>query len=442
MKLQVLTLCVAQLATCLISMREVLLLLVATAATAEQSCPCLTSLADYGISSSPSLSILTTRGEHQYPSSYGLASCAAHDNGLAPYCNTSVPPAWCYQSWCYVNASTCNLATSTTSYLNNYSRGDEVAFSYEACGAEDGFSAWFAGFAGTLKFCSVFAAKSGDIPCGNTATHLQVEAMTKAINNLTGGLGFQVIANNPSMPSYYNLQYEYRTYPAGQWETVGRGLSEGLFPLCDVIVGQGHGCSDAEIRAQARVAHGHKKLYFTLRGPRAVLAADDTLLTRLSPYLFSTHIRSDNYAHVALRQIALRSRALRIAEGKVGAGSSTAGSASPPPPKLAKTSPPVSIAVINFAHNAFFDGVGKEALTYAAQPSNGYRVAFNASLAGLSAADWPMESCRSSHTVLALAIAFVPFSHCGVHCTVCDTGEPHRCRPCRAPRCVACVLAR
>ena len=60
---------------------------------------------------------------------------------------------------------------------------------------------------------------------------------------------------------------------------------------------------------QARVAHANQRLYFTLRGPRAVLAEDGSLTQRLSPYFFSTHIRSDFYAHVALRQIAERHRA-------------------------------------------------------------------------------------------------------------------------------------
>ena len=63
-----------------------------------------------------------------------------------------------------------------------------------ATGAPQTCSTWFAAFAGTLKFCSVFAATASSTPCGNTATHLQVEAMVETMNNLTGGLGFQVTA--------------------------------------------------------------------------------------------------------------------------------------------------------------------------------------------------------------------------------------------------------
>ena len=351
--------------------RSVLLLLATVVARAagEVTCECLTSLSAFGIDTSSGLSVSTSQGAHVYPAIYGLSGCAAHDRDLSPFCDGIQPPAWCFQTWCYVNATNPGCAvvtTSTSAYLSSHARGDEVGFSYDLCGASDSFTAWNAAFAGTIKLCSVFATKSGttNTPCGITATHLQTEAMIDTINGLVGGLGFHVQANQPSFPSFYRFSYEYYTYPNGQWAAVGRNLSETYFPRCDVIVGQGHGCSDLEIREQALVAHAHQKLYFTLRGPRAVLAADSTLSVRLSPYLFSTHIRSDFYTHVSLQRVQQRHAELHRQAGGANADL-----------------PPLRLAVLNFAHNAFFEGVGTEALAFAARSGSGYVVVYNASFA-------------------------------------------------------------
>ena len=349
-----------------------LLLLILVAGTrTEQTCPCLTSLESYGIDTSLNISVTTSQGAHLYPSTYGLSSCSAHDRGTAPFCDMATPPLWCFHTWCYVNASECSAATTSSPYLAHHPRGAQVHFSYESCGSANAFSAWFAAFAGTIKLCSVFASASDaddSTPCGNTATHLQVAAMVDTINNLTGSLGFQVVAFNPSFPSYYKFSYAFHVYENGRWVEAGLNLSHQIFPQCDVIVGQGHGCSDSEIREQALVAHHHRKLYFTLRGPRAVLAQDDTMTMRLSPYFFSTHIRSDKYAHVSLRRIAQRQAALHAAGASSEAGASS-------------TTPSVRIAILNFAENAFFDGVGREALSYAAAPGSGYEVVYNVSFA-------------------------------------------------------------
>jgi hypothetical protein len=349
------------------------------AISAENRCRCLDSIEAYSIDTSAGLVVNTTQGGFTYPSTYGSGSCAAHDRDLSPFCDVATPPEWCYHTWCYVNASECEgAAVATSFYLSEHERGDEVFFSYEACGASDAFTAWYAAATGTIKLCSVFAEHTpGGRPCGNTASHLQVEAMVDLVNSLSArpgeaqGLGFQVLANTPSFPSYYRFSYEYLVYPKDQWESVGRNLSDTLFPQCDVIVGQGHGCSDAEIREQARVAASHQRLYFTLRGPRAVLA-DDMMATqdtdpRLSPYFFSTHIRSDFYAHPALSKMAIKA---------AGSQSSVSQMA------------PISIAVLNWNHNAFFDGVATEALNYAAAPGSGYRVVFNATLKGAVCANY------------------------------------------------------
>ena len=124
-------------------------------------------------------------------------------------------------------------------------------------------------------------------------------------------------------------------------------------PQCDVIVGQGHGCGatgDDEIKSQAAMAHSYQRLYFTQRGPRQVLSSPVEPSSRLSPFMFSTHIRSDDYSHVALRQIA----------------------------RTARRS--LKLAVLNFAHNAFFDGVAVEAVAYATDSDHGYTVVHSANV--------------------------------------------------------------
>ena len=283
---------------------------------AEDTCSCLPSLAPFGINATSGLEVQTSAGKLFYPPTYGVGNCSAHDSGLPPLCDAPGAPSWCSQRWCYVNATTCGAAgveLVPSAYLAHHPRGSEVRLSYKACAQDDFWSQWNRVFAGTIKLCSVIKEIDG-IPCGNTAAVLQVGAMVEAINALTGGLGFSVLSGNPASPSYYRFSYAYETYPEGAWESVGRSRAEALFPQCDVIVGQGHGCGvtgDDEIKSQAAVAHSYQRLYFTQRGPRQVLSSPNDSSVRLSPYMFSTHIRSDEYSHVMLRQIAQSTRRQR-----------------------------------------------------------------------------------------------------------------------------------
>merc|ERR1740121_3503499 len=45
-----------------------------------------------------------------FPSSWGIG-CAAHDEGLEPYCSDEAAPGWCFKEWCYVNPSSCTGVT-------------------------------------------------------------------------------------------------------------------------------------------------------------------------------------------------------------------------------------------------------------------------------------------------------------------------------------------
>jgi|EP01046_Picozoa_sp_COSAG06_P034407 hypothetical protein len=325
----------------------------------EDTCACLPSLEAFGIDVTEGLVVQTSSGMQTYPPTYGVGNCSAHDRGLPPVCDTPSAPAWCSQHWCYVNATTCGAAgfeLVPSEYLAHHSRGSEVMLSYSVCSERNLWTEWSQVFAGTIKLCSVIKEIDG-IPCGNTAAVLQVEAMVETINSLTSGLGFSVLSGNPASPSYYRFSFQHETYPEGAWETVGRSRAEALFPQCDVIVGQGHGCGatgDDEIKSQAAVAHSHQRLYFTQRGPRQVLSNPDDPSSRLSPYMFSTHIRSDEYSHVVLRQIAQTARS--------------------------EESEPLKLAVLNFAHNAFFDGVATETVAYAAEHADLYTVVYSANL--------------------------------------------------------------
>ena len=56
-----------------------------------------------------------------YPSNYGVGSCTTHDEKMQPDCADAVgkpkagAPAWCRDSWCFVNASNCNIANTPSS---------------------------------------------------------------------------------------------------------------------------------------------------------------------------------------------------------------------------------------------------------------------------------------------------------------------------------------
>jgi hypothetical protein len=181
----------------------------------------------------------------------------------------------------------------------------DLGYSYTTCDSEDSFTQFYNLRDGVVQLCSVFAQDAapsggaGGRPCGATHTHRQVEAMVASINALNGGRGFEVSTYGLSLTRFLTFNYTFQTYPAGAWETTGHAESAALFGggACDVVVGMAHGCPDADVAAQAVVANASGRLYFTGRGPQALLAANGE-----QPYLFSTHLRSDSYAVPALRR--------------------------------------------------------------------------------------------------------------------------------------------
>eukprot|EP00967_Tisochrysis_lutea_P009309 scaffold11005_cov25-Tisochrysis_lutea.AAC.2 len=297
---------------------------------------------------------MTVAGEvHDYGADYGMGHCAPHDSRRPPRCDGLAFPTWCELPWCYVEPSTCNGSAIEPSLVN-----PGLYYSYQACGADEAASKHFArdfeSFAGRIRLCSVFSQTDASLvevhsgpptgastPCGNSATHLQVQAMVEAINALNDGRGFAVEGGFPLSPRYVRFDYRYTIYPYGQWEAVGRNLSRNVFTnSCDVVVGMAQGCPDVEIalqvwlapsvaprmasactaiaaagftglpctcrsslnypfpRSQGLVANETGRIFITGRGPRRVR----TMFGLNQPYFFSVHLNSDNYSEPALLQ--------------------------------------------------------------------------------------------------------------------------------------------
>ena len=113
-------------------------------------CPCITNLEEYGIVYKDDTVTVTASGrDYQYPASYGVAKCAAHDVGLPPSCQTVdaatgefdalANPSWCSHAWCYVKRGNCNVESSVSSYITTAT----VYYSYEACGFANEFSNFY-----------------------------------------------------------------------------------------------------------------------------------------------------------------------------------------------------------------------------------------------------------------------------------------------------------
>ena len=114
-----------------------LLLHVHAAYAAEPGCPCITPaiLSDAPYRSGTNQLIYQPSGSggesFLLPASYGN-DCAAHDSGQSPHCAGSAAPAWCTQSWCYVDRSNCNVAHAPTVFFP----GTGVDYSYATCGSD------------------------------------------------------------------------------------------------------------------------------------------------------------------------------------------------------------------------------------------------------------------------------------------------------------------
>ena len=76
---------------------------------------------------------------------------------MQPYCNRGgESPAWCADSWCYVDETNCNKPSSKSVYF------PELRYSYFTCGNANTFESWF-------------GAGSSDTGSGEVTTHQLTE---------------------------------------------------------------------------------------------------------------------------------------------------------------------------------------------------------------------------------------------------------------------------
>ena len=119
-------------------------------------CPCLSSSS----TSLPNNNQVVLAGKtYDYPATYGLDTCKAHDEALPPYCSETPKPEWCSDNWCYVDADNCDdLVTTQSVYFPG------LAYSYSTCGDANTFDEWF--------------------PANSASTHSLVELTTLVGNYL------------------------------------------------------------------------------------------------------------------------------------------------------------------------------------------------------------------------------------------------------------------
>ncbi|GBG35095.1 Inter-alpha-trypsin inhibitor heavy chain H2 [Hondaea fermentalgiana] len=117
--------------------------LVATVSAAQAGCECLTELplalrqSDLYDEAEGCLYYENAGVRYCYNISYGLNECAAHDEGLDPFCSSFFPPDFCEQSFCFVDSS-CSIEPYASSYFPGYG----LYYSYKTCGSINSFVAW------------------------------------------------------------------------------------------------------------------------------------------------------------------------------------------------------------------------------------------------------------------------------------------------------------
>ena len=113
-------------------------LLAGGAGASESGCPCITpDLAQYRTGGTLTYEPSGSGGKsYNLPDSYGSGTCAAHDDGLEPYCADTKPPSWCQRQWCYVDSSDCAHSYTRSVFFPD----SDIYFSYESCGSTNTFS--------------------------------------------------------------------------------------------------------------------------------------------------------------------------------------------------------------------------------------------------------------------------------------------------------------
>jgi hypothetical protein len=126
-------------------------------------CPCIDPwpLSGPGTNATNCSGVQRTGDGACYSRSYGAQGCQSYDSAVAHQCQTSSPPAWCADQWCYVSPWNCRKPSTRSSYF------PEVVMSNETMLAEAGIDV------GKLTSCS--GPKPNELiysyaTCGNVDT--------------------------------------------------------------------------------------------------------------------------------------------------------------------------------------------------------------------------------------------------------------------------------
>jgi len=102
----------------------------------KDSCPCV------GIENLKGYYATQESFYHVQRSSETGATCQAWDDGKHPKCREEPTPAWCKQSWCYVDPCNCHLDVLPKQTIVGVDyQGTPAYWSYNTCGGMDFFSA-------------------------------------------------------------------------------------------------------------------------------------------------------------------------------------------------------------------------------------------------------------------------------------------------------------
>jgi len=87
--------------------------------------------------------VYLTLGGSCVPYDYGSSTCLQHDLIHDATCqsdlSTSAIPPYCFQSWCYVNASSCKKNSEEAIYKSDYFSPIDLFFSYSTCNSTEEF---------------------------------------------------------------------------------------------------------------------------------------------------------------------------------------------------------------------------------------------------------------------------------------------------------------
>jgi len=128
----------------------------AAASGESTGCPCLSTLDDFGYAGA--LTVTLSSQTYVYDAGYGTGSCAKHDENRPPFCEagSTYRPAWCEDSWCYVDRMLCDTNVAQSSYFS------KLFYSYATCGASNTFQNWFESSGTTVHTLPELVGVTGD----------------------------------------------------------------------------------------------------------------------------------------------------------------------------------------------------------------------------------------------------------------------------------------